>query len=76
MDSPFGSHSHFATSDLLDLLRQANPKRPLSEAQLRYAIRVGRISRPARLGLNLAWNRHDVIALCAEFGLQVPEVLR
>ena len=48
----------------------------IAEAQLRYAIRVGRISRPARLGFNLVWGRNDVVALCTEFGLQVPEVLR
>ena len=76
MDSPLGRTTLFTTVELLDLLRNANPERPLSEAQLRYAIRVGRVSRPARLGFNLVWGRDDVVALCTEFGLQVPEVLR
>lgn len=76
MNSPHRGFTPLTTAQLVDLLRQSNPNSSLSESRVRHALRSGRVQRPARLGLNLAWNRDDIVALCSALALELPEVLQ
>lgn len=75
MDSIRWSRLYYSTTQFLRILNEANPKKPLTEARLRHAMRSGRIAYPVRVGVNLAWGIDELIEVCNSFDLEVPENL-
>ncbi len=64
----------FSTTEALQLLRSANPSRPVSEDRIRHAIRSRRITSPAVVGGAMVWLPADVRRLAEALSLRAPSI--
>ena len=63
-----------STPQLLDLLREANPRRSVTEDMIRRALRSNPHLRPSRFGHCFAWTPDQVRSLAEHLALDVPDL--
>jgi len=62
----------FTTNDVLDLLQESNPERPLTDHFIRRAIRYRKIRRPRPVAGRYVGTPAEVEILAIDLGLRVP----